>query len=62
VVLNADGSEPVVVDLSAGVTAPGLRRVWIGMYIGAGIALAIGIALVSLDVRRRRNPLEKEGA
>jgi hypothetical protein len=53
-VMNADGSRPVFVDLSAGATAPGLRWVWIGMYIGAGIALAAGVALVLFAARPRR--------
>lgn len=53
VVMNADGSRPVVTDLSAGATAPGLRWVWIGQYIGAGIALIAGAVLVLSAVRRR---------
>jgi hypothetical protein len=52
--MNADGSRPVFVDLSVGATAPGLRWVWIGMYIGAGIALAAGVALVLFAARPRR--------
>lgn len=55
VVMNADGSRPVVVDLSAGATAPWLRWVWIWMYMGAGIGLIAGGALVLLAVRRRRD-------
>jgi hypothetical protein len=53
-VMNADGSRPVIADLSAGATAPGLRWVWTGMYIGAGIGLLAGIALVLLGTLRRR--------
>ncbi len=52
VVMNADGSRPVVADLSAGATAPGLRWVWIGQYIGAGIGLIAGALLVLFAVRR----------
>ncbi len=52
VVMNADGSRPVVTDLSAGAQAPGLRWVWIGQYIGAGIGLIAGALLVGLAVRR----------
>jgi hypothetical protein len=51
--MNADGSKPVVTNLSAGATAPGLRWVWIGQYIGAGIALIAGSVLVLWAVRRR---------
>jgi hypothetical protein len=53
-VMNADGSRPVVADLSAAATAPALRWVWIGLYIGAGIALAAGLTLVLLAARPRR--------
>jgi Domain of unknown function (DUF4389) len=53
-VMNADGSRPVVAELSAGATAPGLRWVWTGMYIGAGIGLLAGIALVLIGTLRRR--------
>lgn len=53
VVMNADGSKPVVADLSAGATAPGLRWVWISQYIAAGIALIAGALLVLLVLRRR---------
>jgi hypothetical protein len=52
VVMNADGSGPIVADLSAGAMAPGLRWVWIGQYIGAGIGLIAGALLVLLAVRR----------
>jgi hypothetical protein len=52
--MNADGSRQVVADLSAAATAPALRWVWIGLYIGAGIALAAGLTLVLLAARPRR--------
>jgi hypothetical protein len=52
VVMNADGSRPIVADLSAGAMAPGLRWVWIVQYIGAGIGLIAGALLVLLAVRR----------
>jgi Domain of unknown function (DUF4389) len=57
-VMNVDGSRPVVAELSAGATAPGLRWVWTGMYIGAGIGLLAGLALVLIGtLRRRTTPL-----
>jgi hypothetical protein len=52
VVMNADGSRPVVADLSAGAMAPDLRWVWIGQYIGAGIGLSAGALLILLALRR----------
>ena len=51
--MNADGSRPIVADLSAGAMAPGLRWVWIVQYIGAGIGLIAGALLVLLAVRRQ---------
>jgi ABC-type transporter Mla subunit MlaD len=51
--MNADGTRPVVADLSAAVTAPALRWVWIGLFIGAGLALLIGAVLVAVSVPRR---------
>jgi hypothetical protein len=52
-VMNADGSRPVAVELSAGATLPHLRWVWIGLFIGSGLALVVGAVLVLLAVRRR---------
>ncbi|MDT7709579.1 MAG: hypothetical protein QOG20_5186 [Pseudonocardiales bacterium] len=53
VVMNTDGGRPVVADLSAGVTAPGLHRVWIGLFVGAGIAVVAGAALVAFGASSR---------
>jgi hypothetical protein len=53
VVMNADATRPVIADLSAAVTAPALRWVWIGLFIGAGIALLVGALLVAVAVPRR---------
>jgi hypothetical protein len=53
VVMNADASRLVVADLSAGVTAPALRWVWIGLFIGGGVALLVGALLVAVAVPRR---------
>jgi hypothetical protein len=50
--MNADGSRPVVADLSAGAIAPGPRWAWIGQYSGAGIRVIAGALLILLAVRR----------
>jgi hypothetical protein len=52
-VMNADGSRPVAVELSAGATLPHLRWLWIGLFVGAGLALVVGAVLVVLAIRRR---------
>jgi Domain of unknown function (DUF4389) len=48
VVMNADGSRPVVADLSFGATAPGLRGVWTGLVAFGGAALGVGVLVVAL--------------
>ena len=58
VVMNADGSRPVVADLSFGATAPGLSAVWGGLFGLGGGALVLGglivaLALWSASGRRR---------
>ncbi|OLT00447.1 hypothetical protein BJF90_35250 [Pseudonocardia sp. CNS-004] len=53
VVMNADATRPMIADLSAALTAPALRWVWIGLFIGAGIALLVGALLVAVAVPRR---------
>jgi hypothetical protein len=53
VVMNADGSRPVVTDLSAAATAPGLRWLWIAQYAAAAVALLAGALLVHRALRRR---------
>ena len=53
VVMNADGSKPIVTDLSAGAMAPGLSWLWIVQFIAAGIGLLAGALLVLLAVRRQ---------
>lgn len=52
--MNADRSRPVVTDLSAAVTAPGLRWLWIGQYVAAGVVLIAGALLVQGAVRAGR--------
>jgi hypothetical protein len=52
VVMNADGTRPVAVELSVGATAPALRWIWIGLFIGAGAALLVGALLVVVAVPR----------
>ena len=51
--MNADGSRPVDVELSAGATLPHLRWLRTGLSVGAGLALTVGAVLVVLAVRRR---------
>jgi hypothetical protein len=58
VVMNADGSRPVVADLSFGATAPGLGAAWRGLFgLGGGAlvlgSLIVGLALWSASGRRR---------
>jgi hypothetical protein len=48
VVMNADGSRPVVADMSVGATAPGLAPLRIALFVAGAIALAVGIALVGV--------------
>jgi hypothetical protein len=48
VVMNADGSRPVVADLSFGATAPGLRAAWTGLLAFGGAALLVGVLVVAL--------------
>ncbi len=50
VVMNADGSRPVVADLSFGATAPGLRAIWTGLFAFGGTALLIGVLVVALTL------------
>jgi hypothetical protein len=46
--MNADGSRPVVADLSFGATAPGLGAVWRGLFGLGGGALVLGSLIVAL--------------
>jgi Domain of unknown function (DUF4389) len=50
VVMNADGSRPVAVDLSMGVTAPGLPVLWGVLFTLAALGLLVGIVLVLVAV------------
>jgi hypothetical protein len=52
VVMNADGSRPVVAELTAGVTAPVLRGVSTGLLIAAAFALLVGALLIAVAVPR----------
>ena len=52
-VMNADGSRPVDGELFAGATLPHLRWLWIGLFVGAALALVASAVLVVLAVRRR---------
>ncbi|MET1037208.1 MAG: DUF4389 domain-containing protein [Aeromicrobium sp.] len=46
VVMNADGSAGLDVDIDAGATLPGIKLVIAGLFIGAGIFTLVGLALV----------------
>jgi hypothetical protein len=48
--MNADGSRPVVADLSFGATAPGLSAVWGGLFGLGGGALVLGSLIVALTL------------
>jgi Domain of unknown function (DUF4389) len=50
VVMNADGSRPVAVDLSMGVTAPGLPVLWGVLFALTALGLLAGIVLVLVAV------------
>lgn len=48
VVMNSDGSRPVVADLSFGATAPGLGAIWAGLFGAGGAAILVGALVVAL--------------
>jgi hypothetical protein len=50
VVMNADGSRPVVADLSFGATAPGLSAVWAALFGLGGAAFVLGVLVVALTL------------
>ncbi|WP_329003749.1 hypothetical protein OHA18_10435 [Kribbella sp. NBC_00709] len=54
VIMNADGSPNVAVDLSAGGTLPAVEGITIGALIGAVLLLTIGTALIVPTVVTRR--------
>jgi hypothetical protein len=62
VVMNADGSAPVVAAVSAGATAPVLRGVAVGLLVGGGVAIVLGGLLIFLAARRHPGPEERGGA
>jgi len=51
VVMNADGSRPVVADLSFGATAPGLSALWSALLGVGGASLVVGALVVALALR-----------
>jgi hypothetical protein len=53
VVMNADGSRPVVAEVSGAVTAPALAVVWIGLFVATGVTFVVGAVLVGLSIPRR---------
>jgi hypothetical protein len=54
VIMNADGSRNVAVDLSAGGTLPAVEGITIGAFIGAVLLLIIGTAFIVPTVVTRR--------
>ncbi|TCO49293.1 hypothetical protein EV646_103271 [Kribbella antiqua] len=55
VVMNADGSPGVDVDLSVGATLPAIRAISIGALIGSGVLLTIGTAMIVAAFATRRS-------
>jgi hypothetical protein len=55
VIMNADGSPGVDVDLSVGGTLPAIRAVSIGAFIGSGVLLTIGTAMILVAFTTRRS-------
>jgi hypothetical protein len=58
VVMNADGSAPVLVSVSAGVQAPALRPVAVGAMAGGALLLLLGLAGIVLGARPQRDEEE----
>jgi Domain of unknown function (DUF4389) len=57
VIMRADGDAGVAVDARAGITAPGLTWLAVGLLIGGGVLLVVGALLVALAVpRAHRTP------
>jgi hypothetical protein len=54
--MNADGSRGVNADVSAGANVPFLDELGWSLVGGGGFALAIGVGLMVLGIRRPRNP------
>jgi hypothetical protein len=54
VVMNADGSRGVSADVATGATVPGIEWIYGGLFAGAGVALLIGLVLLTATVRRTR--------
>jgi hypothetical protein len=56
VVMNADGSRVVDVDVSAAATLPAIRGIAIGAFIGGGLAgvLGVGVIVLAFSLRSRR--------
>lgn len=58
VLMNADASAPVEASVSLGVHLGFLRPLGIGLTVAGVVLLAVGIILVVLGVRRRREPIQ----
>jgi hypothetical protein len=55
VVMNADGSAPVLASVSAGVQAPVLRPLSVGVLLGGGALLLLGVVGIAVAARARRD-------
>lgn len=53
VVMNTDAGRPVSAEVRAALSAPYLRPLWIALFIGAGVTLVVGVALVGIAIPRR---------
>jgi hypothetical protein len=56
VVMNADGGRPVVAEVAAAATTPGLAALWTGLFVLAGLMLLVGVVSVGLAVPRQPVP------
>ncbi|HEY2191521.1 MAG TPA: DUF4389 domain-containing protein [Actinomycetospora sp.] len=54
VVMNADGTTPVLVSVSAGVQAPALRPVSAGVMLAGGALVLLGVVVIVLGARPER--------
>ncbi|MFD3402789.1 hypothetical protein ACFWUU_19035 [Kribbella sp. NPDC058693] len=60
VIMNADGSRNVAVDLSVGGTLPAVEGITVGALVGAVVLLIIGTAVIVAAVATRRDALGQQ--